>query len=676
MASPNFKIAAQLYGPIPLPISSQTEDGSFSIRLLSVTSSPGEPITCRLWADPFDKAATTGYYALSYVWGDASITEEITVNGLPFQATKNLVLALKWFSKSEICSRPLWVDAICINQCNVPERNDQVRFMGSIYSSCREALCILGSEAEEHDGRVFRLLNSLCRDLEHPDMQGENPSLTPLKDKSYADMVDSLGEIFTLLRTPVFYERVYWSRVWTFQETVLSPKTLFIIGDHSCYVQDIEKIANWIWSKNISSIAQSKAVPEGVEAKVWKTVSSVFLDLETDTWITDIIITRKLSKLPNRDRFELLSSLVVRTAVRDSFDPRDKLYGLAGIADIGLKIDYDAPVAEVYTSFAANMARMTHDLAPMFITISDAQSSSEFKVPSWVPDYVRHKNYPLGNYHHANRGAPTAARSIIVDGRVLQVRGIVMDVVEEVQAYRPMPPGQSKLYESWQRYRISSVAQFLFDEDAEATLTTTLCEPPRKDPRTGISIVEAVLRLFSEESTARRGVFSSEPKSVIRPESIPFLADGLMSVTSEEFSARQDVGSRQRDMTLDKAKEILRYVLDEKRTETLDQLEFITAARVVFNAQHWDRQWEMEDNPFVRTANVVPFRTRNGYIGYGMVGVSRGDIVAVLGSCSLPVHLERAGEGEYKLVSLCHVIGARMGEVWGWGREIEDFRLI
>ncbi|CAP60240.1 uncharacterized protein PODANS_1_5520 [Podospora anserina S mat+] len=100
MASPNFKIAAQLYNPIPLPISTQNEDGSssFSIRLLSVTSAPGEPIACRLWADPFDKATTrTGYYALSYVWGNASITEEITVNGLPFQATQNLVLALKWF---------------------------------------------------------------------------------------------------------------------------------------------------------------------------------------------------------------------------------------------------------------------------------------------------------------------------------------------------------------------------------------------------------------------------------------------------------------------------------------------------------------------------------------------------------------------------------------------------
>lgn len=97
---------------------------------------------------------------------------------------------------------------------------------------------------------------------------------------------------------------------------------------------------------------------------------------------------------------------------------------------------------------------------------------------------------------------------------------------------------------------------------------------------------------------------------------------------------------------------------------------------MVYEAQSWDRQWEMEDSPFVRTANTVPFRTKNGYIGVGMVGVQSSDIVAVLGSCSLPLHLERVGEGVYRLVSLCHVIGAREGEVWGWGRDVVEFGLV
>lgn len=197
--------------------------------------------------------------------------------------------------------------------------------MGSIYTPCHEALCLLGSEAEEHDAKVFRFLNTLCQDLEHPDMQGENPRLTPLKDKSYVDTVDELGDIITLLWTPVFYQRVYWSRVWTFQETVLSPETLLIIGDHVCYVQDIERITDWIWSKPINAIIHSNTVPEGVGTKVGKTVSSVFLDIEANTWITDIIITRRLRRFPNTNPYVLLSSLVLRTAVRDCFDPRDKL---------------------------------------------------------------------------------------------------------------------------------------------------------------------------------------------------------------------------------------------------------------------------------------------------------------------------------------------------------------
>ncbi|KAK0748434.1 heterokaryon incompatibility protein-domain-containing protein, partial [Apiosordaria backusii] len=221
MASPNFSIAAQLYDPILLPISSQTGDDSFSIRLISVISSPGEPISCRLWAASFNDAATAGYFALSYVWGDASITEKIMVNGLPFQATRNLVLALKWYSKSEYVSHPIWVDAVCINQCNIPERNDQVRFMGSIYTSCWEALCFLGPNADEEDAKLFHLISSLCQDLEHPDMQGENPSLTPLTHPFYAGVVENISNT-SLLRSPVFQDRVYWTRVWTFQEAVLS----------------------------------------------------------------------------------------------------------------------------------------------------------------------------------------------------------------------------------------------------------------------------------------------------------------------------------------------------------------------------------------------------------------------------------------------------------------------
>ncbi|KAK4175844.1 heterokaryon incompatibility protein-domain-containing protein [Triangularia setosa] len=676
MASPNFRIAAQLYDPIPLPISSQTSDNSFSIRLISVISQPGEPINCQLWAAPFHGAATAGYFALSYVWGDASITEEITVNGLPFQATRNLVLALKWYSRSEYVSHPIWVDAVCINQCNIPERNDQVQFMGSIYTSCWEALCYLGPDADEKDAKLFHLISALCQDLDHPDMQSENPSLTPLKDSFYSTLVGNLGSVTSLLRAPVFQDRVYWTRVWTFQEAVLSPAAPLIIGDSVCYIQDIERIANWVCSDRIYSIVRSNMVPEGVDAKVWKLVAGVLLDLESDTWLADIILTRKQLQLPNTKPFTRLCSLVVRTAVRNCYDARDKLYGLAGIIDIGIKIDYDSPVAEVYMSFAVNLIGKTDDLCHMFLTNSNGQVDSKFDIPSWVPDYTCTKNFPLGNYHYANQYAPSTAKSILVDGKTVQVRGVVMDAVDDVLPYSPRPTGVTKHSEIWQQSRISTVAQSLLGKDARNILSEVLTAPLYINPKTGIPLLQAVLRLLSEETDIRYGVFSTEPNSTVRPETLPILVDALMADLPDEEPLKQMWDGQHGDVTLEKAKEILRQILDEKRLEDLNLSEVISVARVAHDAQHSARDLEMRRNPFVETPLTVPFHTKTGYIGYGIHGMQKGDLVCVLGSCSLPVVLRMVEKGQYKLISLCHVIGAKNGEVWGWGREVEEFGLV
>ena len=52
------------------------------------------------------------YAALSYVWGDARVTEDIILNGVPFPVTSNLVSALKQIRKG-FGDILLWADAIC-----------------------------------------------------------------------------------------------------------------------------------------------------------------------------------------------------------------------------------------------------------------------------------------------------------------------------------------------------------------------------------------------------------------------------------------------------------------------------------------------------------------------------------------------------------------------------------
>jgi Heterokaryon incompatibility protein (HET) len=59
-----------------------------------------------------DPEPSRAYTALSYVWGDASVTEDIIVNGVSFAVTSNLASALRQIRKvfGEVL---LWADAIC-----------------------------------------------------------------------------------------------------------------------------------------------------------------------------------------------------------------------------------------------------------------------------------------------------------------------------------------------------------------------------------------------------------------------------------------------------------------------------------------------------------------------------------------------------------------------------------
>lgn len=94
-----------------------------------------------------------------------------------------------------------------------------------------------------------------------------------------------------------------------------------------------------------------------------------------------------------------------------------------------------------------------------------------------------------------------------------------------------------------------------------------------------------------------------------------------MLVILDDFYFRKELECECGDMNLERVKEMLRFILDEERSEILDLLDMIFIVRMVYEVQSWDCQWEMEDNLFVRIVNMVLFCIKNGYIGVGMVGV-------------------------------------------------------
>ena len=121
-----------------------------SIRL--VTIFPGvrrplgrsDPLHCELEHARLDQHPQ--YEALSYVWGDPTVKEPIYLGKIQFSITQNLHAALLRL-RSEQKGLRLWIDAICINQCDITERNIQVSLMGDIFRAASGVTVWLGEQS-------------------------------------------------------------------------------------------------------------------------------------------------------------------------------------------------------------------------------------------------------------------------------------------------------------------------------------------------------------------------------------------------------------------------------------------------------------------------------------------------------------------------------------------------
>ncbi|RWA11912.1 hypothetical protein EKO27_g3216 [Xylaria grammica] len=94
------------------------------------------------------------YTAISYVWGDRTPVDKILLNGHELGITENLGAALRDIRDATRVRR-IWTDAICIDQRNIEERNQQVAMMGQIYFHANSTIIHLGP-LEPHSEFVLR----------------------------------------------------------------------------------------------------------------------------------------------------------------------------------------------------------------------------------------------------------------------------------------------------------------------------------------------------------------------------------------------------------------------------------------------------------------------------------------------------------------------------------------
>lgn len=118
-------------------------DGAF--RLLHLLPCKyNEEIHCELVSVRLESPPQ--YEAISYAWGTSFNNTRIFLDGMPCSTRHNLVQCLRSLQRKDQI-RVIWVDALCINQTDVEEKNTQVAYMSQIYRFAFRTLIWLGDNS-------------------------------------------------------------------------------------------------------------------------------------------------------------------------------------------------------------------------------------------------------------------------------------------------------------------------------------------------------------------------------------------------------------------------------------------------------------------------------------------------------------------------------------------------
>jgi hypothetical protein len=228
------------YEPLRAPVHQPDAE---MIRLIEIEDSDwgDEVLNCHI--RHFALRDAPSYTTLSYCWGDPNITHPIWCNGAVLDITTNLYSALinirdtltapcinsegeeQYDSQYSQCllhehrAKWLWADAMCINQTDLLEKNQQVPLMRQIYSNSKKTLIWLGPDVNDY---AITMIDKLARAYREYQSRNDTRFLCQM-DYQTLQLYDiphvfhgGYKELLTLFDNPWF------QRVWIIQEVAVS----------------------------------------------------------------------------------------------------------------------------------------------------------------------------------------------------------------------------------------------------------------------------------------------------------------------------------------------------------------------------------------------------------------------------------------------------------------------
>lgn len=374
--------------------------------------------------ETFQQAQAPAYLTLSYTWGAPRNDDECRKTYAEdrewfirdgethhrLKVTRNLHDALQQITQSKSSVRHLWIDALCINQDDLPERASQVSMMGDIYSRCTRVIVWLGSMDAREAARIWTLHFDILPEIIK--YIGQN-GVDSIKSGDWTEQ--DLNKRFDLAH-PVrsdqweryvrFFQSVRWfSRAWVVQEVALAPEVLVMFAHLQLAWADMVLLARFLRSSGLideildsSDTGDSNDLRAGAILEVIHELRQSAGNMRNQDGLETMAKVLKLSDA-SRVSWKVFLDCITTLRVVQSTDPRDRIFAALGFLQLdgryrgAILPDYQISVQELFTQVTTVLLS---EFPGLEILTKRGKNSRRMKdLPTWVPDYTVASELPL-----------------------------------------------------------------------------------------------------------------------------------------------------------------------------------------------------------------------------------------------------------------------------------------
>lgn len=292
------------------------------------------------------------------------------LNGHDFSVTINLYNALRHMRHEEHV-RVFWIDAICICQTDIEERSKQVLRMQDIYSMARDVEVWLGTATDEDSMamELIRTLGAVVGDAEIVLAQGFGATYTD----TFEDLITAQSPS-TLHSLSQFFSQPWWTRIWCVQELSLARQSSAIVR----------------WGLSAVPWLDVLVAAYAIELCLFVIRDIVEKEYPDDrvSGFNQGIRMAQCRKVDETNPPYTLLELLNQHRDCEATDPRDKVYGLLGLAGdvntIGIVPSYEEEARDIFINLFQRHVAYSESL-DMMCAVRWPKNFTN--LPSWVPDW-------------------------------------------------------------------------------------------------------------------------------------------------------------------------------------------------------------------------------------------------------------------------------------------------